>query len=520
MPPAQSQEVALLLEDIKELVPADGTFILADQAELGLGDMVEGRLCLPFTESDGQYWGPPEDDAAAVRELQSLRKSGASFIVFAWPAFWWLEHYRGLTDYLRTHFRCAVENERLVAFDLSRPLSGAPDNTEDEQLCKLKCGLRIRIENPGEFIQSALVQGGIFEPGVTSLIVRLLARDDLFFDIGANIGYFTLVGAATGARVHAFEPLGRLAARLRRNVELNHLESRVTIAEAAVSNRSGTATFYEAERVDDGSHSLLAGVKADAIKPTKVRTVRLDDYVEATGSPTPTLVKIDVEGAEALVLDGAVRTLEGAAPPVWIFETGDRLADQLGESARSVLGRFRDRGYRVFQIPDKSSLLIEVTGEKVSGELADYVAVKPDSPKLELILTLVNEALNARLQWLNYVNEVARELKTIIGPEASFILVDDDQLRADLEFGSRAIPFLEREGEYWGAPEDDATAVRELEGLRETGAEFIVFAAPAFWWLDYYAGFAQHLRANFQRVLESGHWIVFHLRRPGPPSGP
>jgi hypothetical protein len=104
-------------QDIAALVPAGESFILVDQDRLG-NEVAAGRHSVPFLEQDGQYGGSPPDDATAIRELERLRQSGASFMVFAWPAFWWLEYYSGLREYLRSKFCCVMENERLVAFDL------------------------------------------------------------------------------------------------------------------------------------------------------------------------------------------------------------------------------------------------------------------------------------------------------------------------------------------------------------------------------------------------------------------
>ncbi len=107
----------LTTQDIAALIPQEDTFILVDQEEYG-GDISAGRHTIPFLERDGQYWGPPPDDATAIRELERLRRSGATFIVFAWPAFWWLDYYCGLHRHLRSEFRCILENDRLVVFDL------------------------------------------------------------------------------------------------------------------------------------------------------------------------------------------------------------------------------------------------------------------------------------------------------------------------------------------------------------------------------------------------------------------
>ena len=109
------------------------------------------------------------------------------------------------------------------------------------------------------------------------------------------------------------------------------------------------------------------------------------------------------------------------------------------------------------------------------------------------------------------------ELTGVIPAGSAFILIDENQGDGgDVLPGRRRILFLERDGRYWGNPEDDTTAARELERLRGAGAAFVAFAWPAFWWLDYYAGFRQHLYANFPRVLENERLLVFDLRaRPG-----
>ena len=106
-------------EEIVILIPAGKCFILVDEDQWGTGE-VFGRRCIPFLEQAGHYGGPPPDDDTAIRELERLREAGASFMVFAWPAFWWLEHYPALHHHLRTNCRCVLANDRLVVFDLQR----------------------------------------------------------------------------------------------------------------------------------------------------------------------------------------------------------------------------------------------------------------------------------------------------------------------------------------------------------------------------------------------------------------
>lgn len=104
-------------EELAAVLPVGSTFILVDEQQWGR-DPLGGRHAVPFLERDGRYWGAPADDETGIRELNRLRRAGATFTVFAWPAFWWLEHYSALHRYLRMNFQCLLENERVVVFDL------------------------------------------------------------------------------------------------------------------------------------------------------------------------------------------------------------------------------------------------------------------------------------------------------------------------------------------------------------------------------------------------------------------
>ena len=244
-------------------------------------------------------------------------------------------------------------------------------------------GLRIIIDNVDEFIQREVLAGN-YEPNVIALIRALVQPGDLFVDIGANMGYMSLVAAGCGGRVHAFEPVPRLARRIRENIALNRLQDRIAVQEQAVSSSNQPRTFYIAKRLDDGSHSLIAGVPATSVESITVPCTTLDEYLRSTNSDIPALVKIDVEGAEAMVLDGATRTMESGVPPIFIFETADRLADAIGESAASVLRRFTTRGYKVFLVPEYEGAITEVTAETPIGRLANYLAVHPSSRRAGL----------------------------------------------------------------------------------------------------------------------------------------
>ncbi len=110
------------IRQIAALIPAGASFILVDEEQWETSDSVNGRRRIPFLERNGQYWGNPEDDATAIRELERLRQSGAGHLVFAWPAFWWLEYYSVLRRHLESKFQCVLKNHNVIVYDVRRCL--------------------------------------------------------------------------------------------------------------------------------------------------------------------------------------------------------------------------------------------------------------------------------------------------------------------------------------------------------------------------------------------------------------
>ena len=105
-------------QQVQSLVPAWEKFLIVENGSWGMDQSV-GRVPLPFLEKDGYYYGAPPDDETAIRELERMRGEGAKFIVFGWPAFWWLEVYPGFAAHLRGRYAEVARNEDLVAFDLA-----------------------------------------------------------------------------------------------------------------------------------------------------------------------------------------------------------------------------------------------------------------------------------------------------------------------------------------------------------------------------------------------------------------
>jgi FkbM family methyltransferase len=178
-----------------------------------------------------------------------------------------------------------------------------------------------------------------FEHPVPSLFRAAVDRSHgAVYDVGANTGVYALVAAATGREVHAFEPNPAVAELLRANVKLNDHAARVQVVEMAVSDREGTATLFlpppTGESVET-SASLDARFKERTDHVIEVPVTSLDAHWRAAGRPEVGVVKIDVEGHEGAVLDGALELIAACRPVVFLEVLGN--VDAL-EEARARLG--------------------------------------------------------------------------------------------------------------------------------------------------------------------------------------
>jgi len=150
--------------------------------------------------------------------------------------------------------------------------------------------------------------------------------------------------------------------------------------------------------------------------------------------------------------------------------------------------------------------------------LADHPKLKAEvaqtrSQQLSVVHPRYWLAANYRLDILRQLPVISQDLSRIIPDRTTFVLVDQGGLDENPLPKCHRFHFPERNGQYWGLPADDATAISELERMRASGARFIVFIDQTFWWLDYYAGFGRHLRENFRVALENDNLLVFDLSR-------
>ena len=168
-----------------------------------------------------------------------------------------------------------------------------------------------------------------FEAPLPSAVVRILRRwPGVLLDVGANTGFYSLIAVASGpdTTAIAYEPVPAIVEMLRANLRLNRASGRVTVEELAIGDRSGRATLHLPPPQPDGTIETSASLEPDfkevIASSFEVRTSTLDDAWRASGEPAVTMVKVDVEGAEARVLRGRGAVISTCRPVVSIEVLG------------------------------------------------------------------------------------------------------------------------------------------------------------------------------------------------------
>lgn len=177
---------------------------------------------------------------------------------------------------------------------------------------------------------------GLYEPHVANLIVSLISPGDVFYDIGANAGYYSLIASkAVGpaGRVIAFDPVPKNAETVKEQIALNGFKERCQVERLAVSGTPGSFSFV-IDEVNANSH--LSEHNVPHLKNNgqmiKVAAVTLDLFVK--NNPRPALIKMDIEGAEVDALKGARELLSGADAPTCLISTH---SDELERGVKEIL---------------------------------------------------------------------------------------------------------------------------------------------------------------------------------------
>jgi FkbM family methyltransferase len=215
---------------------------------------------------------------------------------------------------------------------------------------------------------------GAYEPIECYLLSKLLSPGMVFFDLGANIGQYSLLAstwvAAEGA-VHAFEPAERNLARLRMHLALNRATN-VTVNSCAVwSCRTELGIEWpESDQLNSGTSFVRPGEGIPA--------VTLDDYCSDRGISRLDVIKMDIEGSEAQALNGGLRTIERFRP-ILLMEVNPPAIERNGASVAQIWSTLRRLGYEAFWIGQSAeqSRSVALSDELPAGNVIFHAAPLP-----------------------------------------------------------------------------------------------------------------------------------------------
>ena len=261
--------------------------------------------------------------------------------------------FRAIALYLR---HTPIEKGKYRLLTIARPVGRIIGPSLGRRKIQTKHGFKIMLDLQ-DWIPQDIYLTGDFETTTSKIAKILLKPGDAVVDVGANIGYFTLLFAhcvGNEGEVYSFEPGPELAAKLLENLKLNWY-TQVTLSNQALSDRNGKAQFHTGPVDNTGLSSLRKPRESSG--SFEVQLSKFDDIPGIERSKIK-LVKIDVEGAELQVLRGMEGFLREQHPAL-ILEITDQFLKDLGDSYDLLLSFLAQFGYFCYVIGDGRVTLLE-----------------------------------------------------------------------------------------------------------------------------------------------------------------
>jgi FkbM family methyltransferase len=233
---------------------------------------------------------------------------------------------------------------------------------------------------------NVILSQGCYEPFELSLISRLTRGAEVVFDIGANIGWYSLHVAQQEpqARVYAFEPVPTTHQRLLTNLARNVAGARVTPVRDGLTDAPGAFDMFVPATSGSPAASLSELHPGEGSRRVSCRFTTLDDFVEANGVARLDCLKCDVEGAELRVLKGGLTSLERFRPAI-VIELLRKWSAAFGYHPNDVLDLLAGLGYACYGVGDRT--LVPIARVTDETRETNYVFLDPSRhPPVDVIL--------------------------------------------------------------------------------------------------------------------------------------
>lgn len=226
---------------------------------------------------------------------------------------------------------------------------------------------------------------GEYEPALSRLAARVVRDGDVCLDVGANVGWYTLLlrrlVGPSGA-VRAFEPNPSAFARLSANVDRAGSPPNVRLHPCGLGPKEQDGVLHLFQGIADGHASLSDQGRTD-FATIRCRVRRLDDILDEERVGDVSFVKLDVEGAEMGVVEGGARLFAQTVPPVLLAEMARATTRSFGYGPAALVETLRRlAGYRFFAVDEVAGRLAEVRGFAPEDAGANVLCVPPAREEL------------------------------------------------------------------------------------------------------------------------------------------
>ncbi|MDO9578419.1 MAG: FkbM family methyltransferase [Candidatus Cloacimonadales bacterium] len=259
--------------------------------------------------------------------------------------------------------------KQIIAFILSKFYHELTVVSEDQRKFSLKL--------PEDKSRLTIFSTGYCEKNLTILFQKIIRSDDIIFDVGANIGWYTTLFAGKGKECHAFEPNPKIFDRLINNCKLNNVDEKCRFNNVAVGNKDGIVSFYSFKELDHGLSSLSDFNRNDK-EEIKVPITTLSTYIKKNCIKKVDLIKIDVEGSEYDILTGIEDLLKKGFSPIFIFELNNETSKAFNYSPSDILVRLKQYNYAFYLVRNKLIKLNNLHAYKNGDEV---LCLKPEVHK-------------------------------------------------------------------------------------------------------------------------------------------
>jgi FkbM family methyltransferase len=210
-------------------------------------------------------------------------------------------------------------------------------------------GIKLYLNSKSTFAPDLMVTG-TYDKGTTRLIKDLIKPGMVILDIGANVGYYSLIAAqlvGEKGKVFAFEPAPDNFAFLTKNIEVNGFGNIIPVPKG-VSNKSGKGSLFLLDAPDE--HTMR---EHNEKRATEVEVTSVDEFMGNINRPVD-LIKMDVEGSEMRVLEGTVETIRRNPELKIITEFSPHYLQRSGSSPEAFLKKFTDCGFKLYIINEET----------------------------------------------------------------------------------------------------------------------------------------------------------------------